>query len=279
MTSDETQTPDAPLAPATLMAELHLGERPELDTARLSTLVASKLPESVLVDTDPGSLLATFAHRAFVTDFSDRKAVPIGTLVMLGQEGSPPDHSRVDLAQTWSFSDAGERLACCKHEVLVAEMMGLPRPAVERVAAFRAVVLAVTRQLVPLAVWWPTAGVVTPAPKEDDPLLMGLVNVRMFRVEGTDGDILMDTMGLAALGLPDIQCHYNGLEPGRVATQVYNIGNYLYENGDVIEDGHTVEGLEPDQRWRCRHEASIVGPPRIVLDVNPGAPFAAGNRN
>ncbi len=139
-------------------------------------------------------------------------------------------------------------------------------------------VLAVTGQLAPLAVWWPTAEAVTQVPGEEDALLLGLVNVRMFRIEGTDGDIVMDTMGLTALGLPDLQCHYNGLPPARVAAEMYNIANYLFERGDVIEDGHTVEGLEKDQRWRCQHEASLVKPQRMVLDLNPGAPFAAGNR-
>jgi hypothetical protein len=53
----------------------------------------------------------------------------------------------------------------------------------------------------------------------------------------------------------------------------------IFDQGDVIEDGHTVEGFPPGSRWRCRHEKALIVPTREVLDVNPGVPFAAGNRN
>ena len=44
-----------------------------------------------------------------------------------------------------------------------------------------------------------------------------------------------------------------------------------------MEDGHTVEGLHPGEKWKCRREDSLVGPLRMVLDVHVGA-CAAGNR-
>ena len=106
----------------------------------------------------------------------------------------------------------------------------------------------------------------------------GFVNVRFYNLEGTDGDRVMDTLGLGALGLTDLQLHYRELAPGEVAAELYNIAVYLLENGDVIEDGHTVQGFTPEDRWRCRHEMSLMPPRRPVLDINPGPPFAAGDR-
>jgi hypothetical protein len=88
----------------------------------------------------------------------------------------------------------------------------------------------------------------------------------------------MDTLGLGALGLPDLQCRFCLLEPRAVARALYNTAWYLFTEGDVIQDGHTVEGGAPGSRWRCRHEDSLVGPERVVLDLNPGPPYAAGNR-
>jgi len=89
---------------------------------------------------------------------------------------------------------------------------------------------------------------------------------------------LMDTIGLAALGLPDLQCHFRNLDVQAVAGMLYNTGLYIFENGDVIEDGHTVAGINPNDKWLCQHEDSLLEPERVVLDVNPGYPFAAGNR-
>ena len=83
---------------------------------------------------------------------------------------------------------------------------------------------------------------------------------------------------MGALGLTDLQNHYHNLVPGEVAAMMYNIAAYLLENGDIIEDGNTVQGLKPEDDWHCRHEMSLIPPERPVLDINPGPPFAAGNR-
>lgn len=265
--------------PTTLMAALHFDRAPALDREQLRRDVSSTLPDTELLESPESSDVTMFAHLAFVTDFEDGKRVPITTAVMPGHSGQHPDHSKVDLSQTWDFPAAQERLARCAHELLIAEVMGRYRPPEERVAAFRAVVLAVVKQVRPVAVWWPTSMLVSDAPDEDGSLLMGLVNVRMFRIGDSGGDMLMDTIGLAAIDLPDVQCHFRGLEPSQVAALLYNVGNYLFEAGDVIDDGHTVEGLDPGQRWRCQHENSLVGPARVVLDVNPGTPYAAGHRS
>jgi hypothetical protein len=104
-----------------------------------------------------------------------------------------------------------------------------------------------------------------------DRLATGFVNVRLFRVEGRrPGECVMDTLGLASFGLPDLQCHFVGLETEKVATVLYNYAGYVFEEGDVLEDGNTVEGAVPGSKWRCRHEMALVGPERPVIDFHPG---------
>ncbi len=60
---------------------------------------------------------------------------------------------------------------------------------------------------------------------------------------------------------------------------VGNTGYYLFRQGDIINDGETVEGVERGQKWVCRHEQALVPPEREVLDINPGKSFAAGGRS
>jgi hypothetical protein len=118
-----------------------------------------------------------------------------------------------------------------------------------------------------------------PGTPAEDPVYPA-VNVRLFQVQGRqEGEVLMDTIGLAALGLPDLQCHFVGLDPQQVANTLYGAAYYVYENGDVIEDGETIQGAgEGVVRWRCRHEDALMDPARVVLDIDPGPPFAAGER-
>jgi hypothetical protein len=46
----------------------------------------------------------------------------------------------------------------------------------------------------------------------------------------------------------------------------------------VIENGHAVEGITAGSKWLCQHENSILEPSRVVLDLYPGPPHAAGRR-
>jgi Domain of unknown function (DUF4261) len=104
------------------------------------------------------------------------------------------------------------------------------------------------------------------------------LNVRLFDVQDRPGEIVMDTRGLAEFMLPDLQVHFRELEPTAIARALYRSALYVWGEGDVIEDGSTIEGLLPSDRWRCRHERALVAPDRMVLDLEPSPPFAAGHR-
>ena len=79
----------------------------------------------------------------------------------------------------------------------------------------------------------------------------------------------MDTLGLAPFALPDFQIRYSDLRPPEVAAQLFNLALYLFQNGDVIEDGHTVEGVPTSAIWRCRRGLSAVEPERVVIELSP----------
>ena len=113
----------------------------------------------------------------------------------------------------------------------------------------------------------------------DEPVLRpGTLNVRFFNIAETDGDMLMDTRGMAELDLPDLQCHFRGLDPNGLSRVLFNTAIYLVEQGPVIESGHTIQGIEPGSKWICQQEDALIGPERTVLDLNPGPPYAAGDR-
>ncbi|MGI3782350.1 MAG: DUF4261 domain-containing protein, partial [Janthinobacterium lividum] len=146
------------------------------------------------------------------------------------------------------------------------------------IAALVGTVAALTAATGPVALGWPTSQRVTdPAARASDGL-GGLVNVRLFAVSDDEDELVMDTRGLAPLGLPDLQMHFRDLEPSRLAALLYATAAYLLEAGDVIADGNTISGLEGDEHWRCEHEDALVPPVRTVLDIDPGDPYAAGRR-
>jgi hypothetical protein len=159
---------------------------------------------------------------------------------------------------------------------------------------FERVLVAILNAYPCLAIHWqPTQQFVEPqqflsAVKEAGGLVFvpGPINVRLFRIVSEDeataepsaGDILMDTLGLAALGLSDLQCHFTGLDPEAVSRVLYNTGIYAMEHGDVIEADHTVQGIRPDEKWLCHREPSLALPERTVIDLDPGPPYSARAR-
>lgn len=109
------------------------------------------------------------------------------------------------------------------------------------------------------------------------------VNARFFRIENSD-DFVVDTLGMFAFGLPDVQVHFHGLKPDDVVNYVYNIASYQFSENFPVKSGDTIDGLDEsgkisaDIQWKARYENSLVQPLREVLDVNCGE-YAAGARN
>ena len=107
------------------------------------------------------------------------------------------------------------------------------------------------------------------------------VNARFFNVEGT-GDMVVDTVGMSTLYLPDLQYHFHDMDPNWVVNHAYNVASYILKNDCPIQSGETVDGVENgaisrNVQWKCQLEESLIQPPRPVLDVHMGQ-FAAGGR-
>jgi len=179
------------------------------------------------------------------------------------------------LSQTWAWPEGRAVASRCRAALALSDMLAAGLDRSERLDLMHGLVAAVHRLAPAQAVHWlPSQRVVKPedlftAVAGGDALFAAAVNVRMFRVEGRT-QTLMDTVGLGAFGLPDVQCHFERCSPGRVAAVLYSVARYLYERGDVIADGHTVQGPESGERWPCRKALSWAAPRRAVVSVMPG---------
>lgn len=209
-------------------------------------------------------------------------------LTLLGTDKPlEPERYQEALQQCWDIEDPAEALGQCRHSMVLVNMMSSSLPQhVRRQITARALLALMEELEVDLIYFAPAERLVDPQklvsefnkPDQITNPTYGFTNVRFYNIEGADGDMIMDTLGLGALGLTDLQIHYRDLVPGKVAAMMYSIAAYILENGDVIENGNTIQGLSPEDHWLCRHEMSLLSPERPVLDINPGPPFAAGNR-
>lgn len=140
-----------------------------------------------------------------------------------------------------------------------------------------------------VAVWIPGSGkLLTPGQilnnslQGDDRFIYIGVNVRFFNILGTE-DMMVDTLGLYAIGLPDIQYHFHGLDPNPLVNHAYSVASYIFENNAPVKSGETIAGIGEDGnvdaqvKWKCCYERSLFQPERDVMDICPGE-YASGKR-
>lgn len=257
---------------------------PKISRTEIARCVKERCPGAELVGDSEKPLL--FFHWNHLVKLADAN-LPAQTVVLpTDQPFKLTDALTESLQQSWSFSNAADVVRRCHNTIMVTDLMSSPLEYSERLELFQDALAGILEALPALAIHWqPTGQFVNPlrfleAYQEggSSRFLAGSLNVRFYNITNSPGDLLMDTLGLAALGLPDLQCHYRDLVPGEVAAVLANTGYYIFEHGDVIEDGPTVEGITAGSKWRCQHEDSMLKPSRVVLDLNPGPPHAAGNR-
>ncbi|EXG83258.1 DUF4261 domain-containing protein [Saccharibacillus sacchari] len=224
-----------------------------------------------------------FFHLNYLVSFADGD-MPAQTSLMPTNH-RPASEYETAVQQAWHWPDAGAILEECGHSLFLTDMMASGLEPKDRLRLITGTLRAVLETAPCDAVYFRESDkLLEPGDYltaiEAGAILYGAMNVRFFNVQGTGSEqeeMLMDTVGLTALGVPDVQCHYFDLEPGEVAQYLTNLGYYLFDRGDVIQDGETF-GPTEDVRWRCEHQYALAGPHRLVVDVDPGQPHYAGKQ-
>jgi hypothetical protein len=173
------------------------------------------------------------------------------------------------LQQTWDWPDGEAALARCRCKLLISDSVDPGLAYKARYAAISRVIVAVAELTKPTACHWEPAGCLVDPDRLSRRLSWGF-NVRLVRFTNTRESI-MDTLGLAALGLLDVQCRFRELDAADMALWMYRLGIRLFNDGDFMADGDTVAGVDPTEQWICRHQKAIMPPERPVLDIEPTA--------
>jgi Domain of unknown function (DUF4261) len=175
--------------------------------------------------------------------------------------------------QAWHWKDAQEQTKNCTYEMVLSELMTLPLDYKSRVDCFQKFLHAACDVLKPKAVYFLKSEKIVETSAYLKQLhsagmlgLYGLLNVRLFNLP--DGEYFMDSVGLHALGLPDLQIRFTILAPTDVAPVLYSLAQYIFENGSVIRNGNTIEGSKPGSRWECVYAQESLEPKRNVLHLN-----------
>lgn len=233
--------------------------------------------------------MAGFAALDHIAEFKDGKS-PVQLMVMGCTSFEGKGFDAFLMSQMWDCREDRERIFQeCRYQVVATDMLAAALPALER-ANLDADFLEALAELYPTceAFYFQNCGKLFLAQdvrshqiKGPDRFIQFGVNARFFTIQGTE-DMVVDTVGMSTLFLPDLQYHFHDMDPNWVVNHAYNVASYILANDNPIQDGETVDGIVGGRmsqtlQWKCRYEDALIQPARGVLDIHMGE-FASGNR-
>lgn len=266
----------------TYSVELCMKEKPIIIANKLLENMKKYCGNVELISNQDNNI--SFAFTDYILEYKNA-SVPVSIVVSTFDQKPNKERLKRSLEQSWSFKNK-ESLEECKFTLLVTDIMAIGLEYTKRIKLFQKVLYAIVEIMPCEGIHFHLTEQVLSReeylennPLNDDyDLLFGALNVRLFNIEGKENEYLMDTLGLSAVGLCDLQCHFKNLDPNEVSNILYSYGYYIFDNLDVAENMKTIEGVNKGEEWTCQHEVSLAKPERVVLDINPGKEFSSENR-
>jgi Domain of unknown function (DUF4261) len=258
--------------PEMLTVKLLFVDKPNLDAVKILEEAKNYF---VSIENPSNEKALIFSFPELQIELADAK-IPVQCLVVIPDEDYPdieiPD---VAFQQNWHWQEANETAKSCKYELIVTDFMTRTLEYKQRVSLFMNFLVAVTKATNPDVIYSVYGQkLIKPADltniwdKEEKQLLYCICNVRIYNLTDAN-ELLMDTIGLNSIGLPNFQIRFKGYAANEIANLLWNYAYYIYEKGDVIENGNTLEGIISGSKWKCERQVSLLDHERIVVNVQP----------
>ena len=198
--------------------------------------------------------MAGFAALDHIAEFQDGKC-PVQLMVMKCDKFKGKGFDAFLLSQMWDCQEDRERIFReCRYQVVATDMLAAALPGAGAgqpgrrllggsggaVPLMRSILFPELRQAVS------GRGCAPHQIEGPDRFIRFGVNVRFFNIEGTE-DMLIDTVGMSTLFLPDLQYHFHDMDPNWVVNHAYNVASYILEHDNPIQDGETIDGVADGQ--------------------------------
>lgn len=201
---------------------------------------------------------------------------PVMVVIAVRKGAVPEAESDDALLQTRDWIEARDCVQRHTARVAVADQRAAGLPYKNRLRLFQDILLAIFDCAPPVAIYWkPSGKIVSPwllqeALRNGKPdRIHGAVNVRCMPASKAPGTQVVDTLGLAALGLPDLECTFKGRDPARMSAFIRATSRYMFDLGNVIEDGRIFRGSDAGERWVAGRARSVEPPARPVIRLKP----------
>ena len=256
----------------TFYVELLFENPPEYDKYKiLSRMENSGI--SVEIANDSQEFLS-FAFPELVQGQKELEACP-QCVIVKKSEILEENSYKSSFEQTWDWPEKDKSLRKCKYKIIFSDFLATNLDNQFRIKHFNNCLISVLDSMNCTAIHWVTSMRLTSAVhyknivsrEHQKDFLFGALNVRLFPMNEHSGEFLMDTMGLGAFNLPDLQCYLKKTDIKDISRVLTNYGYYLFENGNIIQNGDTIKGIHEKQSWVCGLEGSVMKPERSVITL------------
>lgn len=211
-------------------------------------------------------------------DYLSTGGVPL-QLAVMALDGIGVQELAACLRQSWTWSDAAPVSAACRASLTLSDFNAAGVDRRIRLALFHGAVAAMLQTLPVRAIQWlPSQQVLEPRAYLErlaagEGLRGSALNVRRFRMQAEDGERVqvLDTIGLGAFGLPDLQVRFRDVDTDRAVDWLYGQAARLFDEGERFVFAQGVPAAEGSGTWRFHPEDSAAEPKRRVLEVTTGA--------
>lgn len=234
--------------------------------------------------------VAGFAPKKYTVHFEkENKDIPPQLMITKCVNIEKPIMDDISISQLWNCPNGKELLDMCKYQVIATDMLAAGLDYKERAEMLvdyidalvelypscKAVVFETSKKM------YTRDDIINCTVPKESRFIYYSVNVRFFNVQGTN-DMIVDSLGMSTLFLPDLQYHFHDMDPNVVVNHAYNVLSYIYDNANPIKNGDHLDGIADGQmsqdiQWKVQYETSLIQPIREVIDINMGE-YASGNR-
>ncbi len=210
-----------------------------------------------------------FLDHPFVLE--ENTLCPQGVFYLSNEKGIPKT-TYACLTNFWKWEKAEETLNECNYFAIVTDMMSMATPYKERVTFFQKYLYSLIKETKPDAVYFLFCNkIIDPneflknCETSGFDQLLDLINISIHRSD--DNKIVVSSNGLNTLGLYDWQIKVKDYNE-EIPKLVFAYCCYIFEHGNVIRDGDTIDGVVDGSKWICRIKESYPGSKHIVYSVD-----------
>ncbi len=258
--------------PELLAVKLFFIEEPKITDEKIRESLKKQFKE--IEFPDPEDDARQYFFNDYKVQYQDGEIPAQGIILTPETVGMEFEELETAFQQNGDWEEAETVVKNCNHEILLTDLMSRGLDYKLRLECFQKFVASVVEVLNPAAIWMSNSQRIIKTEVYLEHLsthgfqdLYCFLNTRLFNIQNSNGEMIMDTLGLHSLSLPDFEIKFKGFDPSTIAGLLFNYGNYIYENGVIIENGNTIQGIEKDQKWKCYFRESLVEPKRIVIEV------------